>query len=291
MHFKSPAPSAALRARSAFTLIELLVVIAIIALLAAILFPAFGRVRENARRSSCQSNLKQLGLGILQYMQDYDERTPSGIHSPFGNGFDSIVAGLGWGEQIFPYVKSNQIYGCPSDTYRNTGRNMVSYAINLNASLTTNGDIGRNISVFSATTQTVALFEVTGVAVTNLAVPHISSVGYNAGDEGSPTGNGYYFVSNNSGFSQNSPACAMGYLGNVGANTCKGVGTSTNTGETGRHLDGSNFLFMDGHVKWLLGASVAGGFDASTPISVATASSAAGTAANNPAWAATFSTK
>src|SRR5688572_16253581 len=60
-----------------FTLIELLVVIAIIAILASILFPVFARARENARRSSCQSNLKQLGLGFIQYTQDYDEKLPA----------------------------------------------------------------------------------------------------------------------------------------------------------------------------------------------------------------------
>jgi prepilin-type N-terminal cleavage/methylation domain-containing protein len=65
------------RKRTGFTLIELLVVIAIIAILAAILFPVFARARENARRASCQSNLKQIGLAVYQYTQDYDEKCPS----------------------------------------------------------------------------------------------------------------------------------------------------------------------------------------------------------------------
>src|SRR5687767_1588685 len=67
-----------------FTLIELLVVIAIIAILAAILFPVFARARENARRASCQSNLKQLGLSFAQYTQDFDERYPMGIMNDQG---------------------------------------------------------------------------------------------------------------------------------------------------------------------------------------------------------------
>ena len=94
--------------RSAFTLIELLVVIAIIAILAAILFPVFARARENARRSSCQSNLKQIGLGIIQYTQDYDEKYPmaiSGASSPY----------FSWRQTMQPYIKSTQVLRCPSN--------------------------------------------------------------------------------------------------------------------------------------------------------------------------------
>jgi prepilin-type N-terminal cleavage/methylation domain-containing protein len=79
------------RKKRAFTLIELLVVIAIIAILAAILFPVFARARENARRSSCQSNLKQIGLGVLQYTQDYDETLP-----PAGTSTPVPKSGFGW---------------------------------------------------------------------------------------------------------------------------------------------------------------------------------------------------
>ena len=102
-----------------FTLIELLVVIAIIAILAAILFPVFARARENARRASCQSNLKQIGLGIMQYTQDYDEKLP--IIKPF-NGVDNYVVDYanstdyGVLKPIFPYTKSWQLYLCPSAT-------------------------------------------------------------------------------------------------------------------------------------------------------------------------------
>jgi prepilin-type N-terminal cleavage/methylation domain-containing protein/prepilin-type processing-associated H-X9-DG protein len=98
---------------SGFTLIELLVVIAIIAILAAILFPVFARARENARRASCQSNLKQIGLGILQYSQDYDESYPYGWDYD-GNGTGSNPEADLWRWQIQPYVKSTQIFTCPS---------------------------------------------------------------------------------------------------------------------------------------------------------------------------------
>jgi prepilin-type processing-associated H-X9-DG protein len=93
----------------------LLVVIAIIAILAAILFPVFARARENARRASCQSNLKQIGLGILQYSQDYDEKMVSTWYSSAGAEWSSTNGeNYKWMDAIFPYVKSEQLFVCPS---------------------------------------------------------------------------------------------------------------------------------------------------------------------------------
>src|SRR5438045_8639866 len=98
-----------IRKRFGFTLIELLVVIAIIASLAAILVPVFARARENARRSSCQSNLKQVCLGITQYVQDYDEKMPLVAFSG-GTGYvTTSTPADGWANTIQPYVKSLQI--------------------------------------------------------------------------------------------------------------------------------------------------------------------------------------
>jgi len=88
-----------------------LVVIAIISLLAAILFPVFGRAREDARRSSCQSNLKQIGVAVMQYTQDYDEEVVPAVFYTSTSSFRS-----NWVCQTYPYVRNTQIYQCPSDS-------------------------------------------------------------------------------------------------------------------------------------------------------------------------------
>jgi prepilin-type N-terminal cleavage/methylation domain-containing protein len=118
--------------KRAFTLIEILVTITIIALLSAIMFPVFARARENARRASCLSNLKQLGLAMQQYVQDYDGRYP---YIPKGNLADTGRAPMGTGDfddayqdtppanrwdagpivkLLLPYTKSEQLAFCPS---------------------------------------------------------------------------------------------------------------------------------------------------------------------------------
>lgn len=121
-----------MKERKGFTLIELLVVIAIIAILAAILFPVFARAREKARQASCQSNLKQLGLAMLMYVQDYDERFPAGQSIARSNDGNIVHNGWAWmvdtnwrgqvPSQVFlrdiinPYIKNVQIWRCPSDS-------------------------------------------------------------------------------------------------------------------------------------------------------------------------------
>jgi len=99
--------------RSGFTLIELLVVIAIIAILAAILFPVFAQAREKARQTTCLSNEKQASLGILMYVQDYDERFPverePNVYNPPG------PFGITWRTTIQPYLKNTQLMYCPDD--------------------------------------------------------------------------------------------------------------------------------------------------------------------------------
>jgi prepilin-type processing-associated H-X9-DG protein len=189
------------------------VVIAIIAILAAILFPVFARARENARRASCQSNLKQIGLAFAQYTQDYDEMMPgatdggSGVNKDGGwmwySAFPaqatagSFKPDLG---ALFPYTKSNQIYVCASDTLGQSSGN--SYAANQCAFQPSNAgfSVGKSLASFESTAQWMMLGE--------------ESQG---SGQTSSTDDGYMTI------------------GNVFTN---------------RHLEGTNLLFIDGHVKW-----------------------------------------
>ena len=107
--------------RTGFTLIELLVVIAIIAILAAILFPVFARAREKARQASCLSNTKQMGLGVMMYAQDYDEKYPGyvamcppGAERPAMGSPGSLYSNQLWADLIYPYVMNKQLFRCPS---------------------------------------------------------------------------------------------------------------------------------------------------------------------------------
>ena len=120
--------------RRAFTLIELLVVIAIISILAAILFPVFAKAREKARQISCASNEKQIGLAMLQYIEDNDEGLTRSFYGSATADSD-MGANYKWMDALYPYIKNEQVFTCQSDglslpyKYR-TGHNYGSYGLN-----------------------------------------------------------------------------------------------------------------------------------------------------------------
>lgn len=211
--------------RKGFTLIELLVVIAIIAILAAILFPVFGRARETARRSSCQSNLKQIGLGITQYAQDYDET------QVFDN---SIGGGTGvWVTTLQPYIKSAQIFRCPSDTNTNIpaiGSGSSSYVINNMYSNMGGGNGG-------PTSSTVG-----GIRAVRLSGIPSPTTTIQATDNKS---NNESRMSTNSGCDAANTKFAWECTIPIGTNN--GFDTMGHIGE--RHLETVNVLYCDGHVK------------------------------------------
>ncbi|RYX81510.1 DUF1559 domain-containing protein [bacterium] len=205
--------------RKAFTLIELLVVIAIIAILAAILFPVFARARENARKASCLSNMKQIGLAFAQYTQDYDETLPNAWAGPLGNGktggwlryatYTVTWSGLGKNfyfedSAIYPYVKSTQVFVCPSDSFG--GQTGDSYAYNACALKSSGNPVtghfgwGKNLAAFDNTAEFQLLGE--EVDTTNATTS---------------TNDGFY-----------------GKFDHI----------------SNRHLEGTNVLFLDGHAKW-----------------------------------------
>ena len=178
---------ASLARAKAFTLVELLIVIAIIAILAAILFPVFARARENARRSSCQSNLKQMGLGILQYTQDYDEKMPMGITVNF-------LPGQTVNDLLQPYIKSEQIFICPGDC--------EPYAMDwsgLGTGYAKKASYGFNDQVIKATARNPALAANLPIAVASINQAAKTTAMYDASNiktGNSPTTGAAYVVGN-----------------------------------------------------------------------------------------------
>jgi prepilin-type N-terminal cleavage/methylation domain-containing protein/prepilin-type processing-associated H-X9-DG protein len=256
--------------KGGFTLIELLVVIAIIALLAAILFPVFARARENARKSSCLNNVKQVGLGFMQYAQDNDETFF--VAAPTQPG--CVGQGYGWAGAMMPYVKNIQLYKCPSDTYTVGGTTTyfghtdplttVSYAYNRNVA----GNPVMADHVGPA--KTVLAFECRSVAVlTNPLAPNWGDAEWGGGcggNEASTAGNGGDGTpgvagSGNDGWIQrNGLARNVMHMGNPSRINDN---ATISTGDyTGRHLGTGVFLFLDGHVKALPGQAVSNGNNA-----------------------------
>ena len=256
---------------SGFTLIELLVVIAIIAILASILFPVFARARENARRASCQSNLKQLGLGFIQYTQDFDESLPCGIDH-FSIAGTPYLFGAGWAGQLMPYVKSTQVFACPSDSTQASGLYVpVSYAYSYMWTYPIGSPYGYfggcKISRSAAPARTALLWEVTHVTA-QLSLPNEGyattyaplSGGGGAGGSGAsasglPEDNQLFNPGQNgganiaSGFPDGVTADASPWTFSVNNNPALGLAGP-------RHFDGSNYLCADGHVKFLRGSQV-----------------------------------
>ena len=219
-----------------FTLIELLVVIAIIAILAAILFPVFARARENARRSSCQSNLKQIGLGFAQYTQDYDERYPT-ISESNSAGTDTISA---WDYALQPYLKSWQVFVCPSDSNVRTSQHSL-LAGGPSGTAPGASDSRRSYAV-------AALGIGTGYGV-NGALNAYTVSGLTLAQIESPaeTFAAFDFPNSNNVIASNFGAATKRPSNQLNSNSGKGL-----------HLEGFNYLYADGHVKFLRPESTVG---------------------------------
>ncbi len=220
-----------MRPNKGFTLIELLVVIAIIAILAAILFPVFAKAREKARQTACLSNLKQLGLGVTQYIQDYDEQFPCSLR--LGNGPYSPLDGAttpSWFNSIYPYTKSMAINICPDappTTVKDTNQPPMA---NSASSYSYNGLLG------TVTDFTFVLPNAPPIAAIG-GIPRPSEV-MEFEDTGQTWRNSQPFPRNSSGQWRDP------------------VHTGLVSKSLQLHSDGMNMVFVDGHAKWIPASAV-----------------------------------
>ncbi|MDR3709858.1 MAG: prepilin-type N-terminal cleavage/methylation domain-containing protein [Capsulimonadaceae bacterium] len=232
------------RCCNAFTLIELLVVIAIIAILAAILFPVFATAREKARQTGCLSNLKQIGLGFTQYVQDYDEVSPNIVYNN-GSPWTQFTPG----QLLNAYIKSSQVWRCPSDSFNFTAvdSNFDNPSYGYNAWFMVFGMPG-SCPLSAGGCQNTANANPMPVHMTMLQTPSQDAVFLASWGQYAPT------VSNPSTYSwfldtpndlaqrvEGSPLAAIGVV------------------KQG-HNQGGNVAYADGHAKWLpsqlIGAAV-----------------------------------
>ena len=208
--------------KTAFTLIELLVVIAIISILAAILFPVFARARENARRTSCLSNLKQIGLSMMMYVQDYDETYPRNRVNYGAEGYKDYLH-----QVLAPYAKNTQIFVCPSSPVQGTSEG--GYGVNVRICT---GSTPIKMASVNNTAGTYMMMDFGAWAInTNASTNHI----------GIPK-NAQYLpgTGNATGIARDyDPVVASGYYERFQPDYL-----------SGRHLDGVNIAYADGHAKW-----------------------------------------
>ena len=192
-----------------FTLIEILIVVAIIAILAAIIFPAFSRARESGRAIACVSNLKQIGMALNMYAEDYDGFHPIAGADVSWDAVDPVTGNGPWMQQLQTYLKSKKVLRCPSD-----GDSEYSYFL------------GSRAAYLSVTPN--------AFAATNTRRIEFSTAFVVGGDTFSRNGSFAITDADKDDYSQN---C-------VG-----GDENGTPSIEWRRHNNGQNILFADAHVK------------------------------------------